>query len=115
MISIIAFIVVCFGAFNWLSIGLFQYDMVAGLFGFQGSIFSRAVYIIIGFCCVYLIFSVIKNGGRISPRKLKKEEQPIVDNITKKDEEEIERDKKIKINMLDREAKMQKTKKQKDL
>ncbi|MBO7508063.1 MAG: DUF378 domain-containing protein [Clostridia bacterium] len=100
MISIIAFVVVCFGAFNWLSIGLFQYDMVAGLFGFQGSIFSRAIYIVIGFCCVYLIFSVIKNKGKISAKKLKIVEQPLVDKITKKDEAIIEQDENAKEELL---------------
>lgn len=94
MISIIAFVIVVFGSLNWLSIGLFQYDLVAGLFGYQGSIFSRIVYIAIGICSIYLIYVIIKNKGRLTVKKLKKEEQPIVDKITKKDEEIIEADKK---------------------
>ena len=80
---------------NWLSIGLFQYDIVAGLFGYQGSIFSRIVYIIIGVCAIYLIYVIIKNKGRLTVKKLKKEEQPIIDKVTKKDEETIEKDKQI--------------------
>lgn len=95
MISIIAFVIVVFGSLNWLSIGLFQYDLVAGLFGYQGSIFSRIVYIVIGICAVYLIYVIIKNKGRLTVKKLKKEEQPIVDKITKKDKEIIEADKKV--------------------
>ena len=95
MISIICFIVVIFGSMNWLSIGFFQYDIVAGLFGYQGSIFSRLVYIVVGICAIYLIFVIIKNKGRLTVNKLKKEEQPIVDKITKKDAETIENDKKI--------------------
>ena len=87
MISIFCFIVVMFGSMNWLSIGFFQYDMVAGLFGYQGSIFSRLVYIVVGICAIYLIFAIIKNKGRITVNKLKKQEQPMVDKITKKDEE----------------------------
>lgn len=75
MISIIAFIVVIFGSINWLAIGFFQYDLVAGLFGYQGSIFSRIVYIIIGICAIYLVYSVIKNKGRISVKKLVKKEK----------------------------------------
>lgn len=94
MMSIIAFVIVVFGSLNWLSIGLFQYDLVAGLFGYQGSIFSRIVYIVIGICSIYLIYVIIKNKGRLTVKKLKKEEQPIVDKITKKDEEIIEADKK---------------------
>lgn len=95
MISIIAFIVVIFGSMNWLSIGLFQYDIVAGLFGYQGSIFSRIVYIIIGVCAIYLIYVIIKNKGRLTVKKLKKEEQPIIDKVTKKDEVTFEKDKQI--------------------
>lgn len=99
MISIIAFIVVIFGSLNWLSIGFFQYDLVAGLFGFQGSIFSRMVYIVIGICAIYLVYVVIKNKGKITVKKLKKQEQVMVDKITKKDEEKIEDDKKVLDNM----------------
>lgn len=95
MISIIAFIVVIFGSLNWLSIGFFQYDLVAGLFGYQGSIFSRIVYIVVGISAVYLIYVIIKNKGRLTVKKLKKEEQPIIDKMTKKDEETIKRDEEI--------------------
>lgn len=95
MISIICFIIVIFGSMNWLSIGFFQYDLVAGLFGYQGSIFSRIIYIVVGIAAIYLIFVIIKNKGRLTVKKLKKEEQPMVDRITKKDEETIEKDKQI--------------------
>ena len=95
MISIICFIIVMFGSMNWLSIGFFQYDLVAGLFGYQGSIFSRLVYIVVGICAIYLIFVIIKNKGRITANKLKKEEQPMVDKITKKDEKTKKKDEEI--------------------
>ncbi len=36
------------GALNWLLVGLFQFDLVAAVFGGQGSIFSRIIYTIIG-------------------------------------------------------------------
>ena len=99
MISIIAFIIVMFGSLNWLCIGFFQYDLVAGLFGYQGSIFSRIVYIIVGICAIYLIFVMIKNKGRLTVKKLKKQEQPMVDKILKKPEEQIERDEQIAQNI----------------
>lgn len=99
MISIIAFIVVIFGSMNWLCVGFFQYDLVAGLFGYQGSIFSRLVYIVVGVCAIYLVFAIIKNKGRLTVKKLKKEEQPIVDQITKKDEKTLENDQNIAENV----------------
>ena len=104
MISIICFIVVIFGSMNWLSIGFFQYDIVAGLFGYQGSIFSRIVYIIVGIAAIYLIYVIIKNKGRLTVNKLKKQEQVMVDQITKKDEETIEQDKQIAENMKNSET-----------
>lgn len=99
MISIIAFIVVMFGSLNWLCVGFFQYDLVAGLFGYQGSIFSRIVYIVVGICAIYLIFVIIKNKGRLTVKKLKKEEQPIVDQITKKPPEQVAADQQIADNI----------------
>lgn len=113
MISIIAFIVVIFGSLNWLSIGFFQYDLVAGLFGFQGSIFSRMVYIVIGICAIYLVYVVIKNKGKITVKKLKKQEQVMVDKMTKKDEEKIESDKDVLDEMnqrLEKQAEIKETK-----
>ena len=112
MISILAFVVVCFGSLNWLSIGLFQYDIVAGLFGYQGSIFSRLVYIVVGVCCVYLIYVVIKNKGRISVKKLKKEEQPMIDKIEKKDDNTTQKDEDIKQTMLEKEKEIEKLKRE---
>lgn len=103
MISIIAFIVVILGCMNWLSIGLFQYDIVAGLFGYQGSIFSRMVYIVVGVCACWLLFSVIKNKGQINARKLKHEERQIYSQEVKQEQalrnasdEQIEKAKELK-------------------
>ncbi len=36
------------GAINWGLIGFFQFDLVASLFGGQGSIISRIVYSLVG-------------------------------------------------------------------
>ena len=104
MISIFAFIVVIFGSLNWLCIGFFQYDLVAGLFGYQGSIFSRLVYIVVGISAIYLIFVIIKNKGRLTVKKLKKEEQPLVDKMTKKDEKTIQKDQAIKEEIENKDA-----------
>jgi hypothetical protein len=42
------------GAINWLLIGIFQFDLVAFLFG-NLSWLSRIIYAIIGLCGLYLI------------------------------------------------------------
>ena len=47
------------GALNWGSIGLFQFDIVAWIFGGQGAILSRIVYTLValaGIWCISLLF-----------------------------------------------------------
>jgi len=47
------------GAVNWGLIGLFQFDLVAFLFGGQGAVISRIIYGLIGAAglwCVTLLF-----------------------------------------------------------
>ena len=78
IISIIAMFV---GGFNWLSIGLLQYDFVAGFFGTQASIFSRLVYIAIGVCTAWLVIDLIKNKGKILMFNRKKKKQQEVQPV----------------------------------
>lgn len=67
------------GSVNWLMIGLLQYDFVAGLFGFQASIFSRLIYILFGVGAAYLLIRAIVNKGSVKiyekKKKKKKEEE----------------------------------------
>ena len=47
------------GAVNWGLIGLFQFDLVAFLFGGQGAVISRIIYGLIGAAglwCITLLF-----------------------------------------------------------
>ena len=66
MITFISFLVVLFGSVNWLSIGMLQYDIIAGFFGTQSNIFSRIVYILFGFAAIWLIISAIRQKGKIN-------------------------------------------------
>ena len=55
----IALIITIIGALNWGSIGLFQFDIVAWLFGGQDALISRIVYTVValaGIWCISLIF-----------------------------------------------------------
>ena len=55
----IALILVIVGALNWGSIGLFQFDIVAFLFGGQAMLLSRIVYTLValaGLWCISLLF-----------------------------------------------------------
>ncbi len=66
MLTIIAFLVTILGSINWLMIGLLQYDFIAGIFGFQASVFSRIIYIIFGIASVFLVFKLFKGRGTLA-------------------------------------------------
>ena len=55
----IALILSIIGCVNWGLVGIFQFDLVAWLFGGSGSLFSRLVYTIIalaGLWCISFLF-----------------------------------------------------------
>ena len=55
----IALILAIIGGLNWGSIGLFQFDFVAALFGGQDSAFSRVIFALVGLAalwCISLLF-----------------------------------------------------------
>ena len=59
MLDRISLILVVIGAINWGAIGLFQFDLVAWLFGGQSAIISRIVYTLValaGIWCLSLLF-----------------------------------------------------------
>ena len=58
MLDRIALILTIVGALNWGTIGLFQFDMVAFLFGGQDNIIARIVYSLValgGIWCISLL------------------------------------------------------------
>ena len=66
MLTIIAFLITIIGSINWLMIGLLQYDFIAGIFGYQASVFSRIIYIVFGVASAFLVFKLIKNKGTLA-------------------------------------------------
>ena len=51
----LALLLVIIGALNWGLIGLFQFDLVASLFGGQEAWLSRIVYSLVGLAGIYCI------------------------------------------------------------
>lgn len=86
MLTIICFLLTIIGSVNWLLIGLLQYDFVAGIFGYQASVFSRIIYIIIGISSAILIYKLIKGKGVISvfSRNNKKDLKKNLDKMLEK-------------------------------
>lgn len=59
-LNAVALIVLIIGGINWLLFGLFQWDLVGGLFGGMNSAFSRFIYVAVGIAALYCI-SLINN------------------------------------------------------
>ena len=67
MLDKISLVLVIIGAINWALIGIFQFDLVAYLFGGQSAVLSRIIYTIVGAAglwCVSMLF-----GSRVSARE----------------------------------------------
>ena len=58
-----ALVLVIVGALNWLLIGLFQFDLVAAIFGGQTAAFSRIIYVIVGIAGIW----AFTFWGRVAP------------------------------------------------
>ena len=59
MMDTVSLLLVIIGAVNWLLGGVFQFDLVAWLFGGQGAILSRIIYSLVGIAglwCISLLF-----------------------------------------------------------
>ena len=65
MLALISFILTLVGCANWLTIGLLQFDFVAGVFGSQSNIFSRIIYVLVGIAAIVLAVNIIKNKGNV--------------------------------------------------
>ena len=55
----VALILSIIGCINWGLVGLFQFDLVAWIFGSQGALLSRIIYTVIGLAglwCISLLF-----------------------------------------------------------
>lgn len=59
LLDTISLLLTIIGGINWLLVGLFQFDLVAWIFGGQGAVLSRIVYTIVGAAalwCITLLF-----------------------------------------------------------
>ena len=51
----LSLVLVIVGALNWLLVGLFQWDLVAALFGGSDAWLSRTIYTLVGIAGLYCI------------------------------------------------------------
>ena len=67
MIDTVSLLLTIIGGINWLLVGVFQFDLVAWIFGGQGALISRIIYTVIGAAalwCITLLFRNRENGMR---------------------------------------------------
>jgi uncharacterized membrane protein YuzA (DUF378 family) len=62
----VSLILVIIGAINWGLIALFQFDLVAALFGGQDAFLSRVVYGLVGLAGLYCITLLFRERERVS-------------------------------------------------
>ncbi|AFS77757.1 hypothetical protein DUF378 [Gottschalkia acidurici 9a] len=60
----LSLVLVIIGALNWGLIALFQFDLVANLFGGQDAFLSRVVYGLVGLAGIYCITFLFKERDR---------------------------------------------------
>ena len=61
----LALVLVIIGALNWGLIALFQFDLVASLFGGQSAFLSRIVYGLVGLAGLYAITLLFKEREKV--------------------------------------------------
>ena len=52
-LDVLAAALLIIGGLNWGLVGLFQFDLVATIFGSQSAMISRIVYMLVGISAVY--------------------------------------------------------------
>lgn len=62
----LAMILIVIGGLNWGLVGLFDFDLVALIFGDMSS-FSRLVYIVVGVSAIYMIIEALVKSGKQTP------------------------------------------------
>lgn len=69
MLDRISLILVTIGAINWGSIGLFQFDIIAWLFGGQDAIISRIIYTVVALAGVWCLSLLFKPSDVLEPSR----------------------------------------------
>lgn len=60
----VALVLVIIGALNWLSVGLFRYDLVASIFG-TASLITRTIFTIVGIAGLYSISLLFRESATV--------------------------------------------------
>lgn len=61
MLDTISLLLTIIGGVNWLLVGVFQFDLVAWIFGGQAALLSRIIYTVIGAAALWCISLLFKD------------------------------------------------------
>lgn len=59
-LNIITLVLVIVGGLNWGLVGLFQFDLVAAIFGGQDAALSRIVYVLVGLSAAWQLYPLVR-------------------------------------------------------
>lgn len=70
-IDVLVAVLLVVGGLNWGLVGLFQFDLVAAIFGGQAGALARLVYTLVGLAAVYqgLQWKAIQRRWNLSPAR----------------------------------------------
>lgn len=66
MLDKIALLLLIVGGVNWGLVGIFQFDLVAWLFGGSAAIVSRIVYVLVALCAIWCISLLFRGKDNIT-------------------------------------------------
>ena len=65
LMDTLALIISIIGCLNWGLVGIFQFDLVAWLFGGQDAVFSRIIYTVVGLAGLWLVTLLFRRLRRM--------------------------------------------------
>ena len=89
MFNFVTLMIIISGAINWFCIGVFQFDIIAGIFGTQSHFFSRFVYTVIGLAGFWFLLVTLVKHGQLSLFKPRTKKSKTATS-NKEEKEEIE-------------------------
>ena len=68
MLDRIALLLLIIGGINWGLLGIFQFDLVAFIFGGQAAVLSRVIYVLVGISAIWCISLFFKEQDMLEAR-----------------------------------------------
>ena len=65
MLDTVSLFLTIIGGINWLLVGVFQFDLVAWIFGGQAALISRILYTVIGAAALWCITLLVRPRERV--------------------------------------------------